>query len=340
MKRKIIRDIFLLSIILFSIPTFILLIIARIEKASVMYFLGSLFTITLLGCILRLIYKRVLVPLSTLKKETEIISKGDLSHKISYQYDDEIGQFIATFDDMRNTLYLKQLEQEKFEVDRKEFIDSISHDLRTPIAAISAYVEALQDDIAQTEEEQKNYLSVIEDKITVLKELASQLNLTYQTTDLLSLNFQSVSSFIWAGNFVEQVKIECQTKNIDIKINNHLTESFPDMIMVDIIQLNRALQNMLDNAYRFSEKVLSLAIEKDNNSLIIRIENDGVTISNSQLHQIFQRFYTDNKQNIQGHLGLGLSIADTLISAMGGQIKAVIHNKNIVFEVKLPYSTV
>lgn len=340
MKRKIVRDILMLSVVLFSIPSIILLIIARIENGSIMYVLVALFIITLLGFIIRLIYKRILVPISILTNETKLISKGDLSHKINYHYDDEIGRFIAAFDDMRHTLYLKQKEQEQFEIDRKDFVDSISHDLRTPIASISAYVEALQDGIAQSEEEQKDYLSVIQKKIDILQELSSQLHLTYQTTDLLTLNIQSVSPLDWAKEFIEQVKIECLTRKIDVMIDNRLTDSSHYMVEIDFLQLNRALHNILDNAYRFSDKILNLVFDQQDNQLVIRIENDGVTIKNDQLHQIFQRFYTENKQNVKGHLGLGLYIADTLILAMHGQIKATIRNDIIVFEISLPLSKI
>lgn len=337
MKRKIIQDILILAAALFSVPTLFLLIISRIEMGVWMYFLVALFIMILLGCIVRLIYKRILKPISILRKETEIISQGDLSHNISYRYDDEIGQFIAAFDDMRHKLYLKQKEQEQFEIDRKEFIDSISHDLRTPIASISAYVEALQDGVAQTQQEQEDYLRVIRSKIDILQELSNQLSLTYQTKDLLFLNIKSISPLDWSKDFIERVTFECQTRKINLTIQNHLVESCPSVIKIDPSQLDRALQNILENAYRFSDKVLNIDIDQVNEFLVIKIENDGVTIDKSQLGKIFQRFYTDNYPNVEGHLGLGLFIADTIISAMNGHINAKIDKTMITFNIKLPY---
>lgn len=104
----------------------------------------------------------MIAPLSILAAEAQKISQGNLSHRISYKKDDEFGRFITAFDQMRNTLHLQEQQQQIFEKERKHFIDSISHDLKTPIASISAYIEALQDDIAESSEEEQRYLQVIQ----------------------------------------------------------------------------------------------------------------------------------------------------------------------------------
>ncbi|KAF1301439.1 HAMP domain-containing sensor histidine kinase [Candidatus Enterococcus willemsii] len=337
MKKKIIHQILALSFILFVIPTIILLFIARIERSnlSVIFLLVGGYIVILLGCIVYLIYRKILLPIAVLRKETGLISQGDLSKKITYQSEDEIGQFIQAFEQMRQALYIRQLEQEQFEIDRKEFIDSISHDLRTPIASISAYIEALQDEIAQTEEEKENYFSVIQSKITILQELSNQLNLSYQSFDAVALIREEISCFEWSQAFVHRVKADCLAKELEVKIDNQLS-SDKKILKVDRLQLERALQNILDNAYRFTREVLLINIRQDNQHLNISIKNDGVTIKNDQLHQIFQKFYTKNEQNNEGHLGLGLAITDTLITAMDGQITAAISNGMILFTVTLP----
>lgn len=91
----------------------------------------------------------MIAPLSILAEEAQKISQGNLSHRISYKKEDEFGRFISAFDQMRNTLHLQEQQQQSFEKERKHFIDSISHDLKTPIASISAYIEALQDGMAE-----------------------------------------------------------------------------------------------------------------------------------------------------------------------------------------------
>ena len=116
----------------------------------------------------------MITPLSVLAEEAEKISQGNLSHPIKYEKEDEFGLFITAFDQMRNKLHLQEQQQEIFEKERKHFIDSISHDLKTPIASISAYIEALQDGMAESPEEEQRYLQVIQKKVHTLNDLSNQ----------------------------------------------------------------------------------------------------------------------------------------------------------------------
>lgn len=105
---------------------------------------------------------------------------------------------------------------------------------------------------------------------------------------------------------------------------------------IDPMQMDRALQNILNNAYRYAENHFSVSIIRENASLILRIENDGCRITQEQAEHIFDRFFTGDKNNENGHLGLGLYISKTLLSAMGIEISATIEQKNIVFRIQVP----
>ena len=100
--------------------------------------------------------------------------------------------------------------------------------------------------------------------------------------------------------------------------------------------LERALQNILDNAYRYTKEVLELSVTNKDDLLFITIKNDGAEIKDGSLEQIFQRFYTNNQHNAEGHLGLGLFIAKTLITAMKGHLEATIQKDVITFTVSIP----
>lgn len=339
MKNSVIKGLILLFLGWCILPLMTLLFVAQIkEKYQMIFLLFVIFLISiLLFLTIRYIKRRVLAPVSILVKETGRISKGNLANPIRFDKKDEIGKLISAFDHMRNELYVQQLEHQQFEVDRKQFIDSISHDLKTPISSISAYIEALQDGIAQTKSEEKEYFRVIQNKIHLLNELSQQLSLSYQTSDSVPIQIERVDCHKWSQSFLQDVSMDCHAKGIGIETSYDDSSTSWNMD-IDTHQLERALQNILDNAYRYTKGVLELSVTNQGDFLFITIKNDGAEIKESSLEQIFHRFYTKNPQNAEGHLGLGLFIAETLVTAMKGQLEATLQKDVITFTISIPLS--
>lgn len=340
MKSSVIKGLILLFLGLFILPLSSLLFVMQIKEdyqIILLIFVLSLMTILLVLTIFY-IKRRILAPISIVVKETRRISKGNLAAPIHYNKKDEIGQLISAFDNMRNELYVQQLEHQQFEVERKQFIDSISHDLKTPISSISAYIEALQDGIAQTKSEEKEYFRVIQNKIHLLNELSQQLSLSYQTSDTVSIHLEWVNCQEWSQRFLHTVSMDCHTKGIKIETFLDHSSFQHNYMNVDIYQLERALQNILDNAYRYTKELLALSVAIHDDYFVVAIKNDGAEMKEKSLEQIFQRFYTNNPQNAEGHLGLGLFIAKTLITAMKGKLEATLQKDVITFTVSIPIS--
>ncbi|GIN73391.1 hypothetical protein J14TS2_38660 [Bacillus sp. J14TS2] len=340
MKNSVIKGLILLFLGLFILPLSSLLFIMQIkEDYQIILLIFVLFLMSIL-LVLTIFYikRRVLAPISIVVKETMRISIGDLAAPIHYNKKDEIGQLISAFDSMRNELYVQQLEHQQFEVERKQFIDSISHDLKTPISSISAYIEALQDGIAQTKSEEKEYFRVIQNKIHLLNELSQQLSLSYQTSDSVSIQLERIYCHEWSQRFLDTVSMDCHTKGIKIETSLDHSSFQHNYMNVDIYQLERALQNILDNAYRYTKELLALSVAIQDDCFVVAIKNDGAEMKEESLEQIFQRFYTNNPQNAEGHLGLGLFIAKTLITAMKGKLEATLQKDVITFIVSIPIS--
>ncbi len=337
-NNSVIKGLILLFLGWCILPLLSLSFIAQIkEKYQMVFLFFVIFLISiLLFLTIRHLRRRVLTPISILVNETRRISKGNLAKPIRYDRKDEIGKLISAFDHMRDELYVQQLEHQKFEVDRKQFIDSISHDLKTPIASISAYIEALQDGIAQTKSEEKEYFRVIQNKIHLLNELSQQLSLSYQTSDSVPIQVERVDCHEWSQSFLQEVSMDCHAKGIEIETSYDDSSTSHTYMDIDIHQLERAIQNILDNAYRYTKEVLELSVTNQDDVLLITIKNDGAEINESSLEQIFHRFYTKNPSNAEGHLGLGLFIAKTLITAMKGHLEAALQKDVITFTVCVP----
>lgn len=337
MKKSIIRNLLIICCAFALFPLMILMGIAGLTPwvylllIIIPYILLTAYTILY-------IRKRIMYPINHMIDEANTISSGDLSQPIDYKINDELGTFISAFDSMRNTLYIQKQQQKQFEIDRRNFIDSISHDLKTPLASISAYIEALQDGIVSTPEEEQQYLKIIENKVAILTELSNQLSLSYEAPDTLHLSIQKINCYRWTADFMHDIEAECQLKNIHANFTNNVTSDDTLLMSIDVHQLDRAIQNILSNSFRYYQKYFSVTAKIMQEQFVIEIKNDGVTVHTDGINKIFDRFYTEEPINNNGHLGLGLYISKTIICAMNGNIYASERSGIITFEVVLPTS--
>ncbi len=336
MKNSIIHRLLFISVLLALIPFLALAFFAQFTTVTMFFLLLCIPLALILVYTALFLKKRMIQPIKQVSESTKRISVGDLTQPIHSNYDDELGNFIRSFDEMRKALLEKEKEQLRFEQERRQFISNISHDMRTPISSISAYLEALQDGVADSKDDELRYYRIIQSKLDLLTNLSSQLQFSYLTDQEVPLHLQKVSCYSWCRSWIEEITSECAVRNIPAVLQNHILQDESCSMKIDPMQLDRALQNILNNAYRYAENLFSVSITRESTSLILRIENDGCRITQEQTEHIFDRFFTGDKKNENGHLGLGLYISKTLLSAMGIEISATVEQKNIVFRIQVP----
>ena len=148
----------------------------RISRLGRFVFLGVLLFIVLVvgltnGLLTYLVSKSIIRPLYRLKAAAEQIAEGNLDHELKLGSKDEIGQLSVSFEEMRIRLRASIHAQLQQEENRKELLSNISHDLKTPITAISACAEGMRDGIADTPEKLSRYIAMIHDKATHMDSL-------------------------------------------------------------------------------------------------------------------------------------------------------------------------
>jgi|GEM_PF-2651310 len=336
MRNSIIYKLIIICCVLCVLPLVTLFLLATAGTSWFYMLVLVAPSVILTACISLYVKKRIIEPLGMLINEADNISCGDLSNVIEYKRNDEIGRLVSAFDHMRSKLYEQQEQQRQFEIERKNFVNSISHDLKTPIASILAHIEALQDGIATTPEEEKQYVKIIVNKLAILTKLSNQLGLSYATPDTLRLVLQNVNCYHWTSDFFCDIKSECQIRGITPDMKNFIGVKSKESICIDAYQFDRALQNVLSNAFRYTKKSFSVSSEISGQNFLLYIENDGVSLAVDKAEKIFDRFYTEDGPDAQGHLGLGLYIAKTIIQSMKGNIKAEVRCDRIIFEIALP----
>ena len=121
------------------------------------------------------VYRSVLRPLSKLQEATRKIRDGNLDFTLEVEEDDEIGELCQDFEEMRIRLKENAEEKIQYDIENKELISNISHDLKTPITAIKGYVEGIMDGVASSPEKLDKYIRTIYNKANDMDRLIDEL---------------------------------------------------------------------------------------------------------------------------------------------------------------------
>lgn len=260
------------------------------------------------------------------KKDLRIIEKGikDISKgvliPISDIKDNEYKQIYIAFNILVDELTYIMKQQQSYEGQRKSFLTMISHELKTPIATINAYVEGLVSGVANDEETKERYLAVISDKIQ---------QLTKQVEDFFNYAQDEANRFKY--NFEECYADEVIGKMFSSLVNNirpstKVENLLPKCIFnIDKIRLEQVIMNLYNNSIKHTTKDDSIILRtyREDNEVVIEIEDKGEGISPKDLPYIFDYYYqgqTSKKSDYEG-IGLGLAICKNIINSHKGKIK-------------------
>ncbi|MBP3038755.1 HAMP domain-containing histidine kinase [Bacillaceae bacterium Marseille-Q3522] len=269
-----------------------------------------------------LFMRPVIRSIARLSKQTRDIANGRFNQRVSISQPHEIKQLAEDFNEMAVQIgkMIERIRQE--EKNRNDLIANLSHDIKTPLASLSSYTEALMDGMAKDPQEADDYLSTIR---------RETLRLTYLVEELLQVAALDKKSWPVKAEktWTDQLLIEA-LRTFDIQLKNeqrevHVTIA-PDCgtIFVDRKTILRILFNLMENALKFSPRGTPIVIEvsRQNNEIQFMIEDEGIGISKEEQAKIFDRLYRVEKSRnlLHGGSGLGLAIAKELAVQHGGRI--------------------
>ena len=269
----------------------------------------------------RFVVRKIEEPLELLSEGARKIGEGDLEYRISYTGKDEFVPVCEAFNEMSMRLKASVERTRRDEESRKELLAGISHDLRSPLTSIRAYVEGLLDGVAQTEEARQRYLHIIHTKAEDIDRLVSQLFL-YSKLDLEGEPMEKcpiqLDEFI--TNFVKETALDSRTRGLEVTAG-HLA---PVTVSADRPQLHRVFSNILENSIKYKSKAYGhLWITLEENGCLV-LTDDGPGVPEEALPKLFDVFYRSDpaRKNPAGGSGLGLAIAAKAVRGMGGTIQA------------------
>jgi len=280
----------------------------------------TLFAITM--ATLWLTLKSVLKPLDDLKKIASEIKHGNLDCHIEYEQNNEFSPVYEEFDRMRIKLKDSVEEIKNAENLRRDAIISITHDLKTPITSIIGYGEGLLTGIVNTEEKRKKYLTTIIDKAKIVDTLVNDLyNFSKLDLEIEKFNMDSVHTAEVFYDVVEELFI--LNKNFELK--NLIDKHFKTHVKVDIFQLKRVFQNIVQNSVQYSNAEnleITFKLRKSDDGIIISVADNGVGLSEEECKKIFERFYQVDESRNNSSSGIGLNTSKKIIEEMKGNIWA------------------
>lgn len=271
---------------------------------------------------------RLSKPVQVLTRAHEQVQEGDFSVRLPDDHPGEMGELMRSFNDMTETL-------ESTAYLQKDFISSISHEFKTPIASIRGFAKLLQMP-GLTEEQRAEYTSLIaqeSDRLSRLSETLLRLSALEQQNALASLSTFSLDEQL--RQVILRLEPAWSAKDIGWQLDLKEVSITSDQEL-----LNQVWVNIIQNALKFSPEGSDIEVRVfREGSAVVEIQDHGCGMSEDTQKRIFDKFYQADKSRRQEGVGLGLSLVRRIVDMMDGTITVrSAPDEGSTFRVELPVS--
>ncbi|HZS93719.1 MAG TPA: ATP-binding protein [Chloroflexota bacterium] len=250
------------------------------------------------------------------------VAAGGLGSVVPIDGQDEVADLSRAFNAMSEELSRSFERQRRLEGERRAVVAAVSHDLRTPLTAIRAMVEAMTDGIVADQETQRRYLLAIGQQVRQLGELVDDLfEMARIEAGNLELRPERVSAKELIGETVAGLEARIAERGVRLEL-----ACSPDVpaLFVDGPRMRRVLVNLIQNALQHTPSGGTIWVELGvcNGRVEFAVEDSGSGVVPEDRERIFQRFYRGEKSRSRdtGGAGLGLAIALGIVEAHGGTL--------------------
>ena len=285
------------------------------------------------------VIRQSLLPLDSISKALSRVKEGVYGENIEYSGTDEVGQLVANFNIMSNTIKEKEEEAKKTDIAKDEFLAMITHELKTPLVPIQGYADILLNEhlgkltdaqkerIGIIKSSSETLLSIISDLLDAQKLDLGQLRMTKEKTDIKNTITKAIETF---KPEAEDHKIEITTNATSLIINH------------DAERIGQVITNMIKNSIIAIEPnpgKIDVSMEDFSNEIKISIKDTGVGIPENKQKDLFKKFYQVDASltRERGGSGLGLAICKGIIDNHLGKITVhSIPNQGATFSFTIP----
>lgn len=297
----------------------------NISSRSIRVSIVSILLITI--ALMQNISRKIVNPIKKITDATKKVASGDFTIELETKRDDEIGELTHNFNKM-----VKELNS--IECLQKDFINNVSHEIKTPISSIQGFAKLLEADNL-SKEERKEYAEIIKEESD---------RLLYLSTNILKLaklenqeRIMNKTKF----NIAEQIRrtisvLEPKWKEKNIKFNVSLKEQ---EFLGEKDLMYQVWMNIIENSIKFSKQdgQIDVKMKTNQDSIIVEIKDYGIGMEEEEVKKIFDRFYQIDKSHTKPGAGLGMTIAKRIVELSGGKIEVTSKlNESTTFIVTLP----
>jgi two-component system, OmpR family, phosphate regulon sensor histidine kinase PhoR len=230
--------------------------------------------------------------------------------------------------------------QKKLGEIKSDFINNMTHEFKTPLATISLAVDALKNEKVVGNKEKTDYFTGVikEENKRMNKQVETILQAALLEKQEVQLNLKKQSAQDLITNALNNIALPMEEHGGKLEVHFDATNDF---VMADDVHFTNFVNNLLDNALKYSKEnpLIKLTTTNAGNMLRIKIEDNGIGMNKETLSRIFEKFYrahTGNVHNVKG-FGLGLSYVKTMVEAHKGTIKAEsVLGKGSTFTISFP----
>ncbi|MDC2931794.1 HAMP domain-containing sensor histidine kinase [Clostridioides difficile] len=266
----------------------------------------------------KLYYKwKLQIPLEHLKNGMYHISQQDLDFQIPYTSNDELGQLCDTFENMKNEIYISNRKMWDMLQERKALTASVSHDLRTPITVINGYLNYLGKSIERETLTNETLQTTIKNMTEAVERLKRYVECVkdIQKIEDIEIRQENCNLKELISNVTREFSILATQKNRELVIQDY---SKSVCISTDKAMLLKILENIFDNALRFSHEKIIFSIEERKEYLYFSMQDDGIGFTTEELKSATSFFFSSSTNG--GNFGIGLSICKILCEKLGGDM--------------------
>ena len=275
--------------------------------------------------------KKFLMPIRNLNYATGEVSKGNFKIQLPIPNDFEMGSLTAKFNSM-----VKELNS--IETLRNDFINNVSHEIKTPIATIQGFSNLLKDDTL-SKEDRDEYLDII------ISETSRITNLTSNILKLTKLETQGIMTDKTSFSLDEQLRHsilllqrDLSEKNLDIDIDLDRVQIYSNEELLQQVWLN-----LLSNAIKFTNEngKISIQLMDTEDTATVKITDNGIGMKAESLNHIFDKFYQEDRSHSSNGNGLGLPLVKRIVDLCGGTIRVKsLLGEGSSFTVELPKNNI
>ena len=288
------------------------------ESASIsnsFYFIVGIIIIVVSGIVILVMTNRITRPISELTKLSEKMSDLDFDARYQSRAGNEIDVLGDNFNKMSRKLEstiselksannkLQKDIEDKIKIDemRKEFLDNVSHELKTPIALIQGYAEGLNENISDDPESREFYCEVIMDEASKMNKLVKNLHIMIEQIEATVIFEETEPVYVWADEF----KIEEVVTNYTSNALNHLD----------------------------GERKVEIKVLQEEDCVKVTVFNTGTPIPEEDIPNLWNKFYKVDKARTReyGGSGIGLSIVKAIIESMNQKYGVCNYDNGVEF---------